>query len=454
MTSTKDGPYRAKKRIPITARLCETKPEKRLRVYCTKLPGFFVSITPRGVATFYFRYWDDAQGKQVDHWIGDYHNTELDVDNARAQASILSGRVGKGEHITAAARQDKASAGKKVAEIITEYIEWMKEPVKKEDGEKRPRVESFDTIAGYLNRFALPRLGKMAAVGVDCDDIAKLQTDITKGVYGCKASLSSARNTRTAMSGMFKWAAEAGRRYVKTSPCVNLPKLDKEVKRKRVLTPAEIKTLWWGLDRPDLPCSRSIALCLKFELVTMLRSKEYMTSEPGEFHDLGTPNAHFRIPLKRVKKRRDIVAPLSDLAQAIIAEAIADEDQPYVFAGKNDGDHLDRGALPHAVTGYRDSTTKKVTRQGIADFLGMKHFTPHDLRRTAASLAAHLKIEDWKIAKCLDHKHDKGEEGVSDVTFTYVVGDRVPEKLEVMNAVAKGLREIIGKPPKALTLVA
>jgi integrase len=442
------------KRPTITTRLCESKPAARVKVYDDKCPGLYVSVTPRGIATFYFKFWDAAQNKQVPIRIGDYHPEHLNIEDARAKAYDLKGRKGKGENIAAAVRKEVATAGKRVDSIITEYIDWMKEPVKKEDGEKRPRVESFETTAGYLNRFALPRLGKRPAADIDCDDIAKLQTDITKGVYGYKASLSSARNTRTAMSGMFTWAAQAGRRYIKTSPCVNLPKLDKEVKRKRVLTPDEIRTLWWGLDRPDLPCSRSIALCLKFELVTLLRSKEYMTAEPDELHDLGTPNAYFRIPLKRVKKRRDMMTPLSDLAQEILAEAIADPDQPYVFASHIKGQPLERGALAHAVTGYKDPKTKKVVRQGVAEFLGMKHFTPHDLRRTGASLAAHLKIEDWKIAKCLDHKHDKGEEGVSDVTFTYVVADRVPEKLEVMDAIAKGIRTIIGKPPHALKLVA
>jgi hypothetical protein len=38
-----------------------------------------------------------------------------------------------------------------------------------------------------------------------------------------------------------------------------------------------------GLDPPAVPCSRPIALSLKFELVTMLRGKEYMQAVPEEF---------------------------------------------------------------------------------------------------------------------------------------------------------------------------
>jgi hypothetical protein len=37
----------------------------------------------------------------------------------------------------------------------------------------------------------------------------------------------------------------------------------KEKRRERVLTDAEIKTLWWGLDREHLPADRRTALCVR-----------------------------------------------------------------------------------------------------------------------------------------------------------------------------------------------
>ena len=79
-----------------------------------------------------------------------------------------------------------------------------------------------------------------------------------------------------AASGLFNWAAEAGRDYVTASPCVNLPKLDEEHPRTRVLSEDEIRIFWHGLDRDDLPWDRKTRLALKFELVTMLRSGELL----------------------------------------------------------------------------------------------------------------------------------------------------------------------------------
>jgi hypothetical protein len=84
-------------------------------------------------------------------------------------------------------------------------------------------------------------------------DVAALSNDIVAGKHGGKASLSNARHMRRAASGVFNWAAEAGRDYVTASPCVNLPELDEEHSRDRVLTEDEIRTLWHGLGREDMP---------------------------------------------------------------------------------------------------------------------------------------------------------------------------------------------------------
>lgn len=439
------------KKLTITAALCETRPAKRIKVYDKRCPGFYVSITPAGVATFYFKYWDRALDKQVPVRIGDYHPVHLTIEQARTQAYDLKGRVGVGEDIAATARRAKAQqaqlSGKTVGDIITDYTDWMKEEVVKDDGEKRPRIESWSGTAAYLERFVRPALGSMVASEVENDHIAKLQEDIVRGkIDGHKPSLSSARNTRSACSGMFRWAAQAGRKFVKANPCHDLPPLDKEPGRERVLSAVEIKTLWWGLDRPDLPCSRSIALALKFELVTMLRTKEFLQSEPSEFKALGTADAQFHIPLKRVKKRRTLVHPLSDLAQEIIDDAWKDKKQPYVFKGKYADKPLDDKALGHAVRGYKDDKGN-VVKDGICEFLKMQHWTPHDLRRTAATLAGDLGFSDAEIGMCLDHRKDKGEDSAATVTGVYVRSKRIDQKRKILDAVAAKLREIVGKKP-------
>ncbi|MDN5001286.1 hypothetical protein ACFQZO_10365 [Bradyrhizobium sp. GCM10027634] len=127
-----------------------------------------------------------------------------------------------------------------------------------------------------------------------------MSNDIVAGKFG-RPSVSNARHMREAASGLFTWAAEAGRDYVTASPCVNLPKLDPEHPRTRVLSEDEIKIFWRGLDRTDLPWDRRTRLALKFELVTMLRSRELLGAHRDELFDLDGEHPRFDVPLKRAR---------------------------------------------------------------------------------------------------------------------------------------------------------
>jgi integrase len=65
------------------------------------------------------------------------------------------------------------------------------------------------------------------------------------------------------------------------------------------------------------------------------------------------------------------------------------------------------------VTALRGTKHKgKVKTPGICAPLGLQPFTPHDLRRTAATLAGDFGFDDTWIAKCLDHAASKKQEQI------------------------------------------
>jgi integrase len=252
---------------------------------------------------------------------------------------------------------------------------------------------------------------------------------------------------------MYNWAAEAGRDYVPATlqPCLKLPKLPKEHPCDRVLTADEIRIFWHGLDRDDLPWDRGTRLALKLALVTMLRSGELLPAHRDELFDLDGANARFDVPLKRVKKRRVIQQPLSNLAVEIIKEALERDEQDYIFAGRFGDAPLERKAMATALRGTwkKDGT---VRTPGLCALLGLKPFTPHDLRRSAATLAGDLGYSDAWIARCLDHSASKDEHGVRVPTVTgkvYNHSRRLQQKRAVLNGIAAALREIIAEPVKA-----
>jgi hypothetical protein len=212
------------------------------------------------VATFSFKFTDRQTGKQRTGWLGTYNSETFTVEDARSKVYGLKAMGGDALAETFRDRKARqAKRGKTVDEIINERIEWMKTPVRKPDGEMRPRIETWENVASHLRRFLSPRLGKKVASEVTKHDIATLSNDIVAGKLGVP-SVANARHMRRAASGLFNWAAEADRDYVTASPCVNLPKLDPEHPRTLVLSEDEIRIFWHGLDRddsavgsPDLP---------------------------------------------------------------------------------------------------------------------------------------------------------------------------------------------------------
>src|ERR1700688_3262250 len=396
--------------VILTDRLCTKRVTKRVKFYDRKCPGLYVSITTAGVATFSFKFTDRATGKQRTGWLGVYNPETFTVEDARSKVYGLKGMGGDTlaetfrEH-----KAEKAKRGKTVDEIVEERIEWMKTPVRKPDGEMRPRIETWGNVASHLWRFIGPRLAKKVASEVTKHDIATLSNDLVAGKLGVP-SVANARHMRRAASGLFNWAAEAGRDYVTASPCINLPKLDPEHPRTRVLSEDEIRIFWHGLDRDDLPWDRKTRLALKFELVTMLRSGELLAAHRDELFDLDGEHPRFEVPLKRVKKRRVIQQPLSSLAVEIIKEALKNSNKDFVFASPLDNQPLNRKAMATALRGTK--VKGKVKTPGICALLGLKPFTPHDLRRTAATLAGDLGFDDAWIAKCLDHAASKKQEQI------------------------------------------
>jgi integrase len=446
-TITAAATKRARKgSVILTDRMCEKRVNERVKIYDRKCPGLYASITTARVATFSFKFTDPATGKQRTAWLGVYNAETFTVEDARSKVYGLKGKGGAA--VAETLRQQKAQKvklGRTVDEIIGERIAWMKTPVRKSDGEMRPRIESWENVASHLRRLVSPTLGKKLATEVTKHDIAQLSNDIVAGKLGVP-SIANARHMRRAASGLFNWAAEAGRDYVTASPCVNLPKLDPEHPRTRVLTEEEIRIFWHGLDRPDMPWDRKTRLALKFELVTMLRSNELLGAQCSELFDLDSENPRFDVPLKRVKKRRVIQQPLSDLAVEIIKETLEDGNE-HVFASPMGDFPMNRKVLATALRGTKRKGGK-VKTPGICALLGLKPFTPHDLRRTAATLAGDLGFDDAWIAKCLDHAvSKKGDAIVPSVTGkVYNHSKRMKEKRAVLDGVAAELRRIVGKP--------
>jgi integrase len=156
------------------------------------------------------------------------------------------------------------------------------------------------------------------------------------------------------------------------------------------------------------------------------------------------------IPAERVKKRRLIRQPLSELSLEILNASMGNND--YAFTGRFGDAPLSRQAMSNALRGSkrrRKGGEVVEVSPGICELLGLKPFTPHDLRRTAATMCEHLRLPGSDIALCLDHQSSKDENGndwpvVTQEVYSLAFEARVARKREVLDAWAAELRRIVG----------
>jgi integrase len=158
------------------------------------------------------------------------------------------------------------------------------------------------------------------------------------------------------------------------------------------------------------------------------------------------------IPEERVKAGRDIHQPLSDLAVEIAREAMGN--YPWILAGRFGTEPLNRKAMACALRGKTKRVKGKVVieSEGICRMLGLKPFTPHDLRRRiAASLMGSIKVPRSIISLCLDHTVKADEHGeVAAITGKHYDQDlRIDEKREALQRLADEIRRIISTPIEA-----
>jgi integrase len=130
-------------------------------------------------------------------------------------------------------------------------------------------------------------------------------------------------------------------------------------------------------------------LALKLQLVTAQRKGEIISAEWSEF-DLD--KGWWTIPASKSKNSNNHLVPLSELALELLKKLKAlSEDSKWLFPSPVSDTHIISTAVNHAI------------RKNIKKFEEIKSFTPHDLRRTAASHMTALGVSRLIVSKLLNH---------------------------------------------------
>ena len=228
---------------------------------------------------------------------------------------------------------------------------------------------------------------------------------------------------------MFNWALEVD--ILENTPCYRVRAPGQEHRKERVLTAAEIRTVWKAWE--DGGATADTRRALQLILVTAQRPGEVTGAHGSEISD-----GWWTIPGERAKNGQAHRVPLSELAQKLIGKP----GKKHLFPGK---------AGPVGVTALSRATRRHAKmepdpiksrgkgiykRHKLPVVWGVEPFSPHDLRRTAASHMTGSGISRLVVGRILNH----AEPGV---TAVYDRHSYDHEKQQALETWGRKLKQIV-----------
>ncbi|MEW8658462.1 MAG: integrase arm-type DNA-binding domain-containing protein [Candidatus Thiodiazotropha endolucinida] len=376
--------------------------------------GLGVRVTPKGVKSWVFMY--RYQGKARRMTLGRYPKmtvAEAHSEHGKALVSLEKG-IDPSEVEVEKRRQDRRAPTVKL--LVDEYIEkWAK-----------PRKRSWEKDQSTLDRDVVTEWGKRKAKDITRRDVVILLDGIVE-----RGAPIQANRTLAVIRKMFNFAVS--RDIVPSNPCLQVKAPASENQRDRVLSAEEIKLLWDALTKVDrkpgddqemrVTMAKGTALALQFQLLTAQRKGEVAAAEWSE---IDLEGKLWTIPAEKSKNKLPHRVPLSPQAVSLL-EQIKKESKESIWLfpsprgqGKH---HILETAIDHAA---------RLNQEAI----GIDHWVPHDLRRTAASMMTSIGISRLVVSRILNHVE-------SGITAVYDRHSYDNEKRKALEAWSRKLGSIL-----------
>lgn len=375
------------RRVPLTdlaIQKLQTPPAGQHEVFDGKAPGLSIRIGTTGVKTFCLLYRLKGERRRRRGKLGRYG--EMKLSEAREERLAKLAQAAKG--IDPFAGKKKADPGIVAFDACVErFIEQYVRPNSKSP-ENAIRILRNDFVAAWGSR--------------DVRDIAKadvvrvLQAMRERGVLvGVNRALARVRK-------FFNWLVEQDEyALLERSPCTGIKPLVKERSRERVLTDTELGGLWRAADHLGYPYG---SYC-KLLAVLGQRRTEVASMRWANIDGLWGDGSGvlWRIASRATKNGEPHVLPLPRVVVDILRACPRVDGSPFVFPSAHD-------AQKH-LCGF----TK--WKEKLDQLAGLSDWTPHDLRRTQASIAPSLGISEVLIEQIHNHRLPKAQ--VSDSAKVY-----------------------------------
>ena len=339
-----------------------------------ELPGFGVRVTASGKCVFLFQY-RGATG--VRRMVLGTFGAGLNTRQARAKAHVRLGEVRDGRDPEGERRNTRQAAvvahaaakvvtakaaftlGNLISEWETRHLAGRRESYRR-DAVGRLRLH----LSGQLDRPA----------GEITRDHAVQELDRIAGAAG----ETTARRVMGYARSAYRWTRKRG--AVAVNPFEGLPPIGQEIRRDRVLTPAEVHAIWAAT--AGLPPVHGAFVRLL--LLTLGRREEVARMRWTEV----TPDmSMWTLPASRAKNARAHQVPLSEAAREVLRSV----------------PRLDPEGLVFATGAGRGLTTFSYMVRQVQARSGTSGWRLHDFRRTGVTRLAEMGFPPHVCDRLLNH---------------------------------------------------
>ena len=366
----------------------------RVEWWDSQLPGFGLRISakrpgeekPRKTWQVMYR----VGGKKVRETLGTIAVIPK-VDRARDLARASMQKAETGVHPVAERRDAQAEELRQVKAEEARRLDTLSDAIDRylRNASRRMRPDYFKETKRTLDRDVTPVLGSRPIREITRRDVRELIEQIVD-----RGSPSHANHVLAYLRAMLNWAVAND--LIETAPTDGLKMPSPKVERERVLNDDEIRLFWLGCDKIGWP----FGPMFKLLLLTAQRRDELAHAPRAEF-DLDA--AVWSLPGARTKNGKKHLVHLSALAVDILKGLPKTSDSELLFTttGRTpiSGFGRARERLAAAMAELSDGA-----RPGEGE---VEPFTLHDLRRTAATGMAALRIAHHVLDKVLNHSSGK-----------------------------------------------
>ena len=379
------------------------KPEsKRYDVREKSGNGFSIRVSPSGEKSWIYFY--SFHGRKRRMTLGSYPALSLANARKKHREAIQILEMGNDPSLEKQKNAIEARDSLTIKSLITEYLEiWAK-----------PRKRSWQEDQRILNKDVYPTWGKYKAKDISRRDVHQLLDKIKD-----RGAPIIANRTFSCIRRMFNFAIE--RDIIQINPCSRIKPPSQENRRNRFLVADEIKIFWDRL--LTSPMSQSIRLALQFQLVTAQRKGEVISAK---WSDIDFNNMIWTIPAENSKNKHEHRVPITQLAHDLLIKIKSNSDSSiWLFPGERTDNHI------------RSQSVDRALRRYHMIFEDLEPFCPHDLRRSAITHMASLRVSGEVLSRIANH----AKRGVTEQH--YIKHSYDDEKRHALEVWANKLKEII-----------